>query len=89
MPKIIGVFERANKRYWPGADGMYEDLAEVFVAREGAIGDWAAYSGIVKWNEWDADPESCKAVIAEYGDKISKAEACAIFPNLSERPYRE
>lgn len=45
---------------------------------EGEIGDYAAYTG-------HGDPDW----VAEYGDKISFAEACVHFGKLDREKYRD
>jgi hypothetical protein len=67
----------------------------------GFADDWAAYIG---WPSFDQikpehkDNDSiqyyCRAVraaqhVADHGDKLSKREACAIFPAMNPERYRE
>lgn len=55
------------------------------VATCGAVGDWAAYTGIASGNDTKQDIR----LIAENGAKLMREEAIGYFPWLAERPYRE
>lgn len=78
MKTILGV----NERWYPvgGSRGMERQPVTVVLVA-GAIGDYAAYAGVgTKEHAQD---------IADYGDKLSFAEARIHFPfGLEEDKYR-
>ena len=71
---ILGV----NKRYYPTQLDIMNPLPVTVVLVAGAIGDYAAYSGVGA-PEW----------VARFGDKLSFKEATCHFPiGLEEDKYR-
>jgi hypothetical protein len=48
-------------------------------------GDWAVYIDAVPGKNHDAE----WAAVAANGDKQDKNLACALFPSLEQKPYRE
>jgi hypothetical protein len=61
-------------------NGESPDRAITVVAVEGSIGDWAAYF----------ETPTCMGMVKEYGDKLPRKTAEAIFPDWAkEKSWRE
>lgn len=56
-----------------------EHYNNLYVAVEGAIGDWACYVG----KKSDSEEQ-----VRRYGDKISEAEARRLFPEFKRMQWR-
>lgn len=60
------------------------DTRVIAVAKEGAIGDWAAYIGAVPGNSHENEwPE-----VAASGSKLPESVANALFPHFARFEYR-
>ena len=60
------------------------DTRVLAVAKEGHIGDWAAYIGAVSGDSHEKEwPE-----VAAHGSKLPESVANAIFPNFKGLVYR-
>ena len=59
------------------------DTEVIVVAKEGHVGDWAAYIGAVRGRSHDLEWKS----VAEHGSKLHESVARILFPSFDDLSY--
>lgn len=83
---------RISDRWYPVANSLFSSIGVWRVLVKGEIDDCAAYCGAVQQHDYDGTHSCMMRIaqeIAQHGDKISEAEALAIFGDFGNLKYRD